>query len=59
MSHYKALLRAIKYVIYTEYYFYQTKPYINNNGPWELHGYSDTDYAGDSNIWKSVTEYIF
>ena len=59
MSHYKALLRAIKYVIDTKYYFYQTKTYINTNGPWELHGYSDADYAGDSNIRKSVTGYIF
>ena len=51
MSHYKALLRTIKYVIYTKYYFYQMKPYQNINKPWELIGYSDTDYSGDNETW--------
>ena len=37
MSHYKALLRAIKYVMDAKDYFYQMKPDGNINGPWELH----------------------
>ena len=28
------------------------------NGPWELHGYSDTDYTGDIDTQKSVTVYF-
>ena len=28
------------------------------NGPWELHGYSDTDYTGDIDTQKSVTVYL-
>ena len=32
--HYKALLSAIKYVIDTNYYFYNIEPYRNINGPW-------------------------
>ena len=34
MIHYKALLRAIKYIIDTKDYYYQVKPYGNINGPW-------------------------
>ena len=30
----------------------------NINGPWELRVYSDADYTGDNNTWKSVTGYI-
>ena len=55
MSHYKALLRAINYIIDTKDYFYQMKPDVNINGPWELCGYSDADYPGDNDTWKSVT----
>ena len=33
------------------------KPDRNINGPWELHCYSGSDYAGDNGTWKSVTEY--
>ena len=57
-SHYKALTRAIKYVINTKYYFYQMKPDRNINVPWELCGYSDVDYEGDNNTQKSVIGYI-
>ena len=34
------------------------KPDRNINGTWELHGYSDADYAGDNDTQKSVTVYI-
>ena len=55
MSPYKALIRAIKYVIGTKYYCYQMKPDANINVPWELCVYSDADYAGDNDTQKSVT----
>ena len=48
MSHYKALLRSIKYAIDTKQYCYQMKPDGNTNGPWELRGYSDINYTGDN-----------
>ena len=48
MTHYKALLRAINYLIDTEDYFYQMKPYGNINRPWELRDNSDADYAIDN-----------
>ena len=31
------------------------KPYGNINVPWELCGYSDTDYKGDNDTKKIVT----
>ena len=34
------------------------KPKVNLNGPWQLIGYSDTDYAGDNYTRESVTGYI-
>ena len=58
MSHYKALLHVIKYVINTNDYCYQMKPYRNLNGLWELRGYSDSDNSGDNNTQKIVTVYI-
>ena len=58
MNHYKALLSAIKYVIDTKYYCCRMKPDRNINGPWELCGYSDVDYAGYNDTRKIVTSYI-
>ena len=58
MIHYKHLLCAIKYLIYTKDYCYRVNLDGNINGPWEIHGYSDVDYAGDSDTRKSVTGYI-
>ena len=34
------------------------KPCGNINGLWELRGYSDADYAGDNDTWKTMTGYI-
>ena len=34
------------------------KPYRNINGQWEIHDYSDADYAGYNSTWKSATGYI-
>ena len=53
MSHYNSLLHAIKYVIDTKYYFYQMKPDGNINGPREIFGYSDADYAGIMTLGKA------
>ena len=55
MSNHKALICTIKYAINTKYDSYQIKPYGNINGPWELRGYSDTDYTGCNDIQKSAT----
>ena len=48
MSHHKALLHEIKYAIDTKEYLYHMKPDVKLNGPLELRGYSDSDYAGDN-----------
>ena len=58
MCHFKALMFAIKYEIDTKYYFYQMKPDVNLNGPWELCVYSDADYSGDNYTRKIMTGYI-
>ena len=58
MTHYKAIIHSIKYVIDTKYYCYQIKPYININGPCKLSGYSDTYYAVDNDTQKIMTGYI-
>ena len=34
------------------------KPDRNINGPWELRGYSDADYAGNNDTRKIMTGYI-
>ena len=31
----------------------------NINGPWEIHGYSDADYAGDNENRKIVIGLLF
>ena len=54
MSHCKALLCAIKYVTDTKDYFYLMKPDRNINGPCNISGYSDADYAGDNDTHKIV-----
>ena len=56
--HYKVILCAIKYIIYTKYYCYHMKLEVNLNGPQELHIYSDTDHTLDNNTCKIVTGYI-
>ena len=58
MSHYKALLHEIKYVIDTKYYCYKIKSDGSLNGPWGLLGYSDAIDAVDNDTHKSVTGYI-
>ena len=51
-SHYKELLRTIKYVIDQQYYCEQMKLDRNINGTWELRGYSDTAYIVDNDNLK-------
>ena len=58
MSQSKALIHEIKYIIDTKGFLYHMKLEKNLSGPWEIHGYSDIDYAGDYNTKKSVTGYI-
>ena len=58
ISHYKALLREINYIVDTKYYFCQMKLDGNINGPCEPHDYSEANYIGDYDTRKSVTGYI-
>ena len=48
-EHYKALLRGIKYVIFTEDLglIYDSVMLINFKGLWKIEAYSDSDFAGD------------
>ena len=57
MMKYKALLISIDYVIDTESYCYQMKLEGNPNEQFELHGYSDVEYAGYYGTQKMVTGY--
>ena len=56
-GHYKALLRAIKYVITTEDLglTYDSGTLINFKGLWKIEAYSDSDFAGDRDTRLSVT----
>ena len=60
-SHYKVLLRVIKYVIDTIYYglkYDLRKTKVNNlSTKWDMEAYCDSDYAGDKESRKSVTGY--
>ena len=58
MIHYKALLPALNNVIDTNDYCCKMKPDGNTNIPWELHGYSDADYARNNDNRRSFTRYI-
>ena len=58
ISPYKALIHAINYVVNTKYYFCLMIPEANLNGPCKICGYTDVDYAGANDNWKSATEYI-
>ena len=48
ISHYKEILRTIKYASDTKEFWYQMKLEVNTNGQWEMHGYRDMNYKGDN-----------
>ena len=58
ISHYKAILNAINYLIDTKYYCYQIKLDKNINRPWEICGYSDGECARDEKTHKIVARFI-
>ncbi|HSN67552.1 MAG TPA: Ty1/Copia family ribonuclease HI [Fusibacter sp.] len=55
-GHWKALLRAIKYVLDTENYGLRIKPKVDKG--FYLEGISDSEYAGDSDTQISVYGYV-
>jgi hypothetical protein len=57
LAHWKALLRAIKYVLDTEIWALQIKP-KRSNTLFYLEGVSASDYAGDRDTQVSVFGYI-
>ena len=57
MIQYKALIREIKYFIYTKDFLYYMKPDRNINGPLKLRGYSDVEYSGNNDIRKRVKHF--
>ena len=57
MRHYKSLIHSTNYANDAKYNCYQIKPEGNLSRPWELHGYRDTDYAGDNDTQKRMTGY--
>lgn len=58
-SHYKSLLRVLKYVMSTQDLglVYDSGTLINFNGVWKIVAYCDSDYAGDPDTRISVTGY--
>ena len=55
VTHHKALLREIKYVINKKIYCCHMKTEVNVNEPWELCVYSDTEYSEDKDTRKFLT----
>ena len=58
LSHYKMLLRVIKYVIDSKHKCLRFTPNELKDGIWELKVFCDSDYAGDKNTRISVSGYI-
>ena len=56
-GHYRSLLRAVKYVINTEDLglTYDSGILVNFKGLWKIIAYSDSDFAGDRDLRRSVT----
>ena len=55
---YKELMQSIKFVMDTKNYGLRIEPKGEFNGEWELHMYTESDYAGDKTTRISVTGYI-
>jgi len=57
-GHVKSLHRAIKFVLDTKDQALCLAPNMNLTQKWELHAYSDSDFAGDRDKRRSVSGYI-
>jgi hypothetical protein len=57
-AHWKALMRAIKYVLITKNLALKIKPNVEENTPFYLEGISDSDYSGDPDTRASVYGYV-
>ena len=56
---FKEMKRIIKYVLDTKELGLKIEPEIKNkNSMWRIVGFSDSDYAGDKDIRKSVGGYV-
>ena len=56
-AHWKSLIRTIKFVLDTRLYALRLSPFTRN-GSLFLHGYSDSEFAGDRETRKSVYGFI-
>jgi hypothetical protein len=56
-AHWKSLIRTIKFVLDTRLYALKLSPFTRN-GSLFLHGYSDSEFAGDRETRKSVFGFI-
>ena len=56
IKHLKALKRMVKYVILNDKRGMNIKP--NENIPWEIEVFADSDFCGDRESRKSITGYI-
>jgi hypothetical protein len=57
-SHWKSLIGAIKFVLDTKLYALRLSPFSKKDVSLFLHGYSDTEFAGDRDTCKSVFGFI-
>jgi hypothetical protein len=57
-AHWKSLIRTIKFVLDTKLYSLRLSPFKKKAGSLFLHGYSDSEFAGDRDTHKSVFCFI-
>jgi hypothetical protein len=57
-AHWKTLIRTIKFVLDTKLDALRLSPFTKKDGSLFLHGYSDSEFAGDRETHKSVFGFI-
>jgi hypothetical protein len=57
-AHWKSLICTIKFVLDTRLYALRLSPFTKKDGSLFLHGYSDSEFAGDRETRKSVFGFI-
>jgi hypothetical protein len=53
-AHWKSLIRTITFVLDTKLYALRLSPFTKKDGSLFIHGYSDSEFAGDRETRKSV-----